>query len=94
MTRTPARHHADGSNPADSEAYPVRSQTYEITFTGPAGTTLRAAFDDCEITTGPDTTTLRAQLPDQAALVGLIQRINGLRLEIIHLQRLTPPPGE
>jgi hypothetical protein len=72
----------------------VRSHTYEITFTGEAGATVRAAFDDCQVTTGAGTTTLRAELPDQAALVGLIQRINGLRLEVIQVQLLAPsPPG-
>ena len=50
----------------------MRSLTYEITFSGQAGRTLRAQFDDCEVTTGPDTTTLRAELPDQAALPGLV----------------------
>jgi hypothetical protein len=69
----------------------VRSQTYEITFTGQAGTTLRAEFDDCEVTIGPGTTTLRAELPDQAALSGLVQRIFSLRLEVINLHRVTPP---
>ena len=48
----------------------MQSQTYEITFAGQAGVTLRAEFDDCAITMGPGTTTLRAQLPDQAALYG------------------------
>ena len=48
----------------------LRSQTYEITFTGQAGTTVRAEFDDCEVTVGPDTTTLRAELPDQAPWPG------------------------
>ncbi len=48
----------------------VRSRTYEITFVGGAGDTLRAAFDDCTVTAGPGSTTLRAQLPDQAALWG------------------------
>ena len=71
----------------------VRSQTYEITFTGQAGATLRAEFDDCEVTMGPGTTTLRAELPDQAALTGLMQRITGLRLEVIHMHRVTPPPA-
>jgi hypothetical protein len=72
----------------------VRSHTYEITFTGEAGATVRAAFDDCQVTTRAGTTTLRAELPDQAALVGLIQRINGLRLEVIQVQLLAPsPPG-
>jgi hypothetical protein len=69
----------------------VRSQTYEITFTGEAGSALRAEFDDCEVTVGPGTTTLRAELPDQAALSGLVLRITGLGLELLHLQRVTPP---
>ena len=72
----------------------MRSHTYEITFTGEAGATVRGAFDDCQVTTGAGTTTLRAELPDQAALVGLIQRINGLRLEVVQVQLLAPsPPG-
>ena len=65
--------------------------SYEITFTGQADRTLRAQFDDCKVTTGPDTTTLRAELPDQAALSGLVQRIAGLGLEISHVLLLTPP---
>ena len=71
----------------------VRSQTYEIIFAGQAGAGLRAEFDDCEVTVGPDTTTLRAELPDQAALVGLVLRITGLGLEVVFL-RLVPPDGD
>jgi hypothetical protein len=52
----------------------VRSQTYEITFTGQAGSTLREEFDDCGVTIGRGITTLRARLPDQEALAGLLQR--------------------
>jgi hypothetical protein len=70
----------------------MRSQTYEITFSGQAGATLGAEFDDCEVTIGPGTTTLRAEVPDQAALTGLVQRITGLNLEVI-LVRLVPPPS-
>ncbi len=72
----------------------MRSQTYEIIFAGQAGVTLRAEFDDCVIIMGPDTTTLRAQLPDQAALYGLVQRITGLGLEVVHLHLVAPPPGQ
>jgi hypothetical protein len=68
----------------------VRSHIYEITFTGQADRTLRAQFDDCTVTTGPGTTTLRADLPDQAALSGLVQRIAGLGLEIINVLRVPP----
>jgi hypothetical protein len=71
----------------------VPSQTYEITLKGHAGTALRAEFDDCEVTIGPGTTTLLAELPDQAALSGLVQRITGLRLEVIHLRLVAPPPA-
>jgi len=69
----------------------LRSQIYEITFTGQAGSTLRAEFDDCEVIIGPDTTTLRAELPDQAALSGLVLRITGLGLELTDVHLVTPP---
>ena len=69
----------------------VRSQTYDITFTGQAGATLRTEFDDCAISIGPGTTTLRAELPDQGALTGLVQRITGLGLEVVDLHLITPP---
>ncbi len=71
----------------------MRSHTYEITFSGQADSLLRAQFDDCTVTTGPDTTTLRADLPDQAALSELVQRIAGLGLEIINVQIAAPPPA-
>jgi hypothetical protein len=72
----------------------VRPQIYEITFTGQAGTALRAEFEDCEVSVGPGTTTLRAELPDQGALSGLVQRITGLGLEVIHMHLVAPPPGQ
>ena len=71
---------------------PVRSQTYEITFLGQAGDTLRAEFEDCEVTIGPGTTTLRADLPDRGALSGLMDRINSLGLDVIDVSLVAPPP--
>jgi hypothetical protein len=68
----------------------IRPCTYEITFTGRAGDVLRTAFDDCMVTVGPGMTTLRAQLPDQAALWGLVQRIIGFRLEVVDLHLVAP----
>ncbi len=70
----------------------MRSHTYEITFSGQAGRTLRAQFDDCKVTTGLDTTTIRAELPDQAALSGLVQRVVGLGLVVLDVHLATPPP--
>ena len=71
----------------------VPAQTYEITFTGRVGPTLRAEFDDCQVTVGPGTTTLRADLPDQVALCGLVQRIAGLGLDIVDLHLVNPAPA-
>jgi hypothetical protein len=68
----------------------MRSHVYEITFTGQAGAALREEFGDCEITVDADTTTLRANLPDQAALYGLLQRIGAFALELTQL-RIVPP---
>ena len=70
----------------------VQAQTYEITFLGQAGTTLRAEFDDCEVTIGPGTTTLRAELPDRGALSGLMERINSLGLDVIDVNLVASQP--
>ena len=72
----------------------MRSQIYEITFTGQAGSALQAEFDDCEVTLGPGTTTLRAEVPDQGALSGLMDRITGLGLEVIDMHLVAPSPGD
>ena len=86
-------HSGSGVNHRLQGVIPVRSHTYEITFTGQADRILRAQFDDCTVTTGPGTTTLRADLPDQAALSELVQRIAGLGLEILKVQIVAPPPA-
>ena len=71
----------------------VRPRTYEITFAGRADAALRAEFDDCEVTVESGTTTLRAEIPDQAALWELVERINGLRLDMIDMHLVAPPPA-
>ena len=71
----------------------VRSRIYEITFVGRADAVLYAEFDDCEVTVESGMTTLRAEVPDQAALWGLMERINGLRLDVIDMHLVAPPPA-
>jgi hypothetical protein len=71
----------------------VRPHIYEVTFAGRAGAALCAEFDDFTVTVGPDTTTLRAELLDQAALCGLVLRVIGLGLEVVHLRLVTPSPA-
>ena len=61
----------------------MQPRTYEITFAGQAGSVLRAEFDDCDVSVGQSTTTLSAELPDQAALQGLLQRITSMGLELV-----------
>ena len=65
----------------------VRPQAYEITFAGQAGSTLRAEFDDCEVTVGPATTTLRAELPRPGSPVLVVLRITSLGLKVIDVHR-------
>jgi hypothetical protein len=60
---------------------------YEITFKGEAGARTRAAFEDFEISVGHGVTVLRAELPDQAALHGVIDRIAALGLELTEVRR-------
>lgn len=71
----------------------MQAQTYEITFLGQAGSTLRAEFEDCEVTLGRGITTLRAELPDRGALSGLMERINSLGLDVIDVSLVAPSPG-
>ncbi len=69
----------------------MQPQTYEITFVGQAGSVTRAELEDCEVTVGPSTTTVRTELPDQAALLGLVQRITALGLELVDVHPVAPP---
>ena len=69
----------------------LRSQVYEITFEGRAGSVVSAEFDDCEVSVGQDTTTLRVRLPDRAALWGVLERMMDLGLELIELRSVPVP---
>jgi len=70
----------------------VADGTYVITVRGAAGPWVRAAFDDVELSVAGDTTVLRGAGTDQAALHGLLQRIQDLGLEIVdvHLEPTEP----
>jgi hypothetical protein len=66
------------------------SVRYEIRLRGTAGELVSAAFADWDVTTEPGTTVIDAQLPDQAALHGLLARIRDLGLEIIDVRKERP----
>ena len=66
--------------------------TYVITVRGAAGRSVRAAFDDVAVSALGDTTVLRRAGTDQAALHGLLQKIQDLGLDIldVHLESAEP----
>ena len=45
-----------------------------------------------EVIIGRGTTTLRTELPDRGALSGLMERINGLGLDVIDVSLVASPP--
>ena len=61
--------------------------TYVITVRGVAGPWVRAAFDDVAMSSAGDTTILRRAGADQAALHGLLRRIQDLGLELLDVHR-------
>jgi hypothetical protein len=70
------------------EAQKMTDGTYAITVRGVAGPSVRAALDDVQVSVVGDTTVLRRAGTDQAALHGLLNRIQDLGLEVIdvHLE--------
>jgi hypothetical protein len=70
----------------------VTDGTYVITVRGSAGPWVRAFFDDAEVSVAGDTTVLRRAGADQAALYGLLRRIQDLGIELldVHLEPAEP----
>ena len=66
--------------------------TYVVIVRGVAGPAVRAALDDVAVSAAGDTTVLRRPGTDQAALHGLLQRIQDLGLELldVHLEPAEP----
>jgi hypothetical protein len=70
----------------------VTDDTYVITVRGSAGPWVRDVFDDTELSVVGDTTVLRRTGADQAALYGLLRRIEDLRLELLDVRRESAGP--
>jgi hypothetical protein len=67
--------------------------TYEIRVRGRVTDSLLPLFDNCSARVEPVGTVLRADLPDQAALHGVLDRIGALGLELIEVRRNGPAAG-
>ena len=65
--------------------------TYEVTFKGVASPTLRAAFDDHELTTGTGVTWVRCP---HDALQQVFARIEELGLELLDVRLVAAHPAE
>lgn len=65
----------------------LTGERYVITIRGVAGPSVRAAFDDVELTVLGDRTVLQFPGIDQAALYGLLHRIQDLGLEVVEMHQ-------
>jgi hypothetical protein len=66
----------------------AEQQSYEIRVRGHLGDTLLAAFPDLQAEAQGGETVLAGKLPDQAALYGVLDRIETLGLELLEVRRL------
>jgi hypothetical protein len=60
---------------------------YVITVVGELSPSLRAAFDDVEVSVGHSLTHLRLASSDPSVLHGVIHRVESLGLELLDVQR-------
>jgi hypothetical protein len=62
------------------------SGTYELEVRGEPGPVLQAAFPEFDLRSAHGMTHLQGEFVDQAALHGVIERINSLGLELVALR--------
>jgi len=62
------------------------TQTYELAFLGVPGPLTRAAFPEYELRSERGMTVFQGEFVDQAALHGVIERVNSLRLELVDVR--------
>jgi hypothetical protein len=65
----------------------AKAARYEIRVRGVLGETLLAAFPDLEADARAGATVLAGELPDQAALHGVLAQIEALGLELLEVRR-------
>jgi hypothetical protein len=71
-----------------------RGRSYEIRVKGRLSDSLLTAFEGMRASVEPVETVLHGPVQDQAALYGLLDRIQSLGLELIEVRRLPNPPAE
>ena len=73
---------------------PREGASYESRVRGRLSDSLVAAFEGMRASVEPVETVLHGPVQDQAALYGLLERIQDLGLELVEVRRLPDPPGE
>jgi hypothetical protein len=68
--------------------------SYEIRVKGRLTASLLAAFEGLTATVEPVETVLHGPVQDQAALYGVLDRIQSLGLELVEVRRLPDAPDE
>jgi hypothetical protein len=71
----------------------VTPASYEIRIKGKLGDPLLASFGGLDASIRPAETVLRGVIQDQAALHGLLDRIQSLGLELIEIRQMQDPAG-
>jgi hypothetical protein len=70
----------------------MQTTPYEITVRGRLSAALVGAFDGLTATPCGADTLIRGDIPDQAALYGVLERIESLGLELLDVRRPTSRP--
>ena len=68
----------------------MRSTRYEITVQGRLSATLALAFDGLTTASSGADTVIRGDIADQAALYGVLDRVESLGLELLDVRRTAP----
>ena len=66
---------------------------YEIRIKGVLGEAVQAAFEEMHVAINPVETVVFGEVRDQAALHGLLDRIQELGLELVEVRRFPRGPG-
>jgi hypothetical protein len=73
---------------------PREGGSYEIRVRGRLSDALLTAFEGMRASVEPVETVLHGPVQDQAALHGLLDRIQSLGLELVEVRRLPDPSGD
>jgi len=69
----------------------MHTRHYEITVRGRLSATLIGAFDGLSASPTAGGTVFRGAIPDQAALFGVLERIDALGLELLEVRSVPAP---